>query len=547
MKKLFLFLTCFFFLISEGNAQKITLEAKNAILTGEVSISTYNGANCVYMASSGSIKFNVNMAIAGTYKLSIRAATPMGVKTQDIYVNNAYNGQVIFSANNNWFYQNAGAINFKVGFNTIEIRKSWGWMYFENITLEPALPNNYSITEELLVNANSDEKTMKVFAYLRSQYGKNIISGQTFYWDELINIAEKTPVIRAFDFQTYTVGYPYLWNNSIGGHSFGWFDNGTTKLAIDWHQSTNGKGIVSFQWHWHSPFGGNVSTNTFYSNKTSFDISNAVIPATPENIAVLRDIDSIASQLKRLQNAGVPVLWRPLHEAGGKWFWWGAKTPLNCLALYDILYDRLTNYHHLNNLIWVWSTPEIEWYPGNAKVDIIGFDSYPGDFEYSSQKSVFNQLYDMVQGKKMIAMSENGPIPDVDKCILEDAMWLYFSSWSDLVSKQNSNEHIKQVFAHQNVITINDILSTLRFNKINSTAYQILPIQTKDALHINLTGISELRGTIRIINLEGNIVKEQQVADNKNTTINISEFQKGTYIYWFSDGKEKVIFKFIKN
>lgn len=36
---------------------------------------------------------------------------------------------------------------------------------------------------------------------------------------------------------------------------------------------------------------------------------------------LIKDIDTIAVQLKKLQDNGVPVLWRPLHEAEGKWFW----------------------------------------------------------------------------------------------------------------------------------------------------------------------------------------------------------------------------------
>jgi mannan endo-1,4-beta-mannosidase len=304
---------------------------------------------------------------------------------------------------------------------------------------------------------------------------------------------------------------------------------------------------VSFQWHWHSPSGGKVSTNTFYTDQTTFDVSKAVTPATAENKAIVRDIDSIASQLKRLQNAGVPVLWRPLHEAGGKWFWWGAKSAANCLALYDILYDRLTNYHKLNNIIWVWSSPEKDWYPGNSKVDIIGYDSYPGNYVYSSQKATFNQLYDIVQGKKMVAMTENGPIPDIDKCISEDAMWLYFSSWSDLVTKQNSNEHIKQVFEHKNVITLDEVVTGTQIDhSTNSSGYIIYPNPASNVLHIDFSSVSDSHGTISIFNLEGKIVKQQSVTEKDSLSLNISQLQQGTYICRIDYGKEDFVFKFIK-
>ena len=99
----------------------------------------------------------------------------------------------------------------------------------------------------------------------------------------------------------------------------------------------------------------------------------------------------------KLKAAGVPILWRPLHEAGGKWFWWGAKGADACKKLYDIMRDRLINHHKLDNLIWVWSTPESDWYPGNEKVDIIGYDNYPGAHNYDCNTNMYNQLGTMTK------------------------------------------------------------------------------------------------------------------------------------------------------
>lgn len=36
-------------------------------------------------------------------------------------------------------------------------------------------------------------------------------------------------------------------------------------------------------------------------------------------------MDVIAHELKNFQQADIPVLWRPFHEADDNWFWWGAK------------------------------------------------------------------------------------------------------------------------------------------------------------------------------------------------------------------------------
>lgn len=61
-------------------------------------------------------------------------------------------------------------------------------------------------------------------------------------------------------------------------------------------------------------------------------------------------------QLKRLQSKRIPILFRFLHEADGGWFWWGAQGPEAAVKLYRLGYDRLTNYHKINNIIWVWNS-----------------------------------------------------------------------------------------------------------------------------------------------------------------------------------------------
>ena len=96
----------------------------------------------------------------------------------------------------------------------------------------------------------------------------------------------------------------------------------------------------------------------------------------------MRDIRAIATQLKRLKDAGVPVLWRPLHEAPGKWFWWGAHGSEVAKQLWYLIRWVCINEYNLDNLIWVWaadngSTDFPNWYPGNDFVDIVGFDNYP--------------------------------------------------------------------------------------------------------------------------------------------------------------------------
>ncbi|MEN8227105.1 MAG: glycosyl hydrolase [Bacteroidota bacterium] len=339
----------------------------------------------------------------------------------------------------------------------------------ESVTMDISSAGNiYQITPKL-VDPDATGETKAMYEFLKLQFRQRIISGQTHdYHQQLVTLTGKTPLLRVGDFQHFTEGYPYLWRD--GGHTFGKSDDGSVDQLIEWYNNTGKRGIISYQWHWHSPTGGDAGTNTFYTSLTTFDVTKAVIPGTQEYEDIITDIDDISAELKRFQDAGIPVLWRPLHEAGGGWFWWGAKGAEACKELYNIMFDRMKNHHGLHNLIWVWSTPEEDWYPGNHMVDIIGHDSYPGNYNYGNQKYAFDALFQLTGGEKLIAMTENGPIPDPNNCLQLDAPWLYFMSWSDLVTEQNTLEHIRDVYDNPNVLSV-ESNNTVTDNEWRSTLY----------------------------------------------------------------------------
>jgi hypothetical protein len=160
----------------------------------------------------------------------------------------------------------------------------------------------------------------------------------------------------------------------------------------------------------------------------------------------------------------VPVLWRPPHEAEGAWFWWGAKGPEACKWLWKLVFDRLVTYHQLDNLIWVWtstaSSGALDWYPGDDYVDIIGADIYLPAGNYGSNFIMFDNLAGLYQGKKLITLSENGPIPDPERLFVEGAAWNWFCTWSgDFIMDDNSNStaHINAVYNHEYVITLDEL------------------------------------------------------------------------------------------
>ena len=173
---------------------------------------------------------------------------------------------------------------------------------------------------------------------------------------------------------------------------------------------------------------------------------------------IVRDIDVIAEELKRLQEADVPVLFRPLHEAEGGWFWWGAQGPEPAKKLWALVYDRLTNHHELNNLIWVWNSLAEDWYPGDDTVDIVSTDVYSqGNGPMSTP---YNQLIELGQDKKMIAATEVGGAPLPNLLQAYQTHWLWFCVWADgYINNADWNplDVLKEVYESDYVLTLDEI------------------------------------------------------------------------------------------
>jgi len=305
------------------------------------------------------------------------------------------------------------------------------------------------------VTPNASPQVQSLLAYFSDIYGKKIISGQQEGWrgtndlcfelNYLTNTTGKLPALLAMDLSGYT------------GPSRGHDTNHTlARHAIDWYQTRHG--IVEFCWHWRAP----MNEPAFYTKDTTFDLARGLTEGTPENEALLRDLDKIAGELEVLRDAHVPVLWRPLHEANGRWFWWGAQGPEPLRKLWRLMFENFTAKHKLNNLIWVFSpgaeTDLADWYPGDAYVDIIGQDHYPMDGNHGTAKDIFDELTAFGRRQKLIALGENGPIPDVNGLVREKAGWLFFTTWSGpVLTEKNSPEQLREWFNNPYVLNLGDL------------------------------------------------------------------------------------------
>jgi len=304
---------------------------------------------------------------------------------------------------------------------------------------------------DLAASANARE----LMTYLVSVYRTAVLSGQQSRGDAdyMAALTGRYPAIVGFDFMDYSP------SRVAHGSS-----TDETDQAIDWWQSQGG--IVTISWHWNAPAGLLNSDEWpwwrgFYAQATTFDFARAMYDRDSiERELILRDIDAIALQLQRLADAGAPVLWRPIHEASGGWFWWGAHGPEPYLVLWRLMYDRLVNYHQLHNLIWVWNGQDVAWYPGDQYVDIVAEDIYDTERDYSPQEAAYRHALTYSSMTKLVALSETGTLPDPLRMQSSASRWSWFMLWSgSFANEQTWNEDSmkQQVYASDFVITLDEL------------------------------------------------------------------------------------------
>ncbi len=483
-------------------------EEKDTLYDGEGYISFFFEEVANATKPVGSATFTVNVPEGGLYKLSVGYYLPQGNgdKVTAIQINGAGAGELTLDA------PAAGTVRaekmitkvmLNAGSNTVKILRGWGYYGIEHIKLEPADPPvpGHEKATDVLTNPDATLEARALMNYMLNQYGRKIISGQQTFEDAewIKQQTGKSPAILSGDLMDYSPSR---------------VEKGATSSEIEkliqWHERG---GIVSLLWHWNAPKGiggddpGREWWRGFYTEFTTFDVEYALDHPDSEDYRLLiRDIDAIAVQLKRLQDHNIPVLWRPLHEAEGGWFWWGAKGPEPAKRLYRLMYDRLTNHHKLNNLIWVWNSEKKEWYPGDEVVDIVSVDIYNPAGDYHPNIAKYDNLLTLTNHKKIVALAENGPIPDPDLLRAYGADWNFFNTWTGehvRDGKTNTLEHLKKIYHHDYVLTLDelpaDLYSSLTYQAEHSeSAGMSLNRQNSHARNGSITGPEGTGGKLRI-------------------------------------------------
>lgn len=282
---------------------------------------------------------------------------------------------------------------------------------------------------QALAAAGRSPEAQALLCYLDSICGRQMLSGAmaNVNWNthEALWVYRHTgrwPAVAGFDFI-------HLMSSQPGG----WIDYSDTRPVEAWHAAG---GIVSIMWHWNVP-AKRPGAYAFYADQTDFDVRKVLDETSPEYALMLRDIDRVASFLALLRDRHIPVLWRPLHEAGGGWFWWGRDAEA-CRHLWRLMHRRFAEAG-LDNLIWVftpaagWQQPFDEgmrWYPGDGYVDIVGCDIYHEPDARACRDASFRLLRQACPDLPA-ALTECGDVALLSEQWQAGARWLFFMPWYD--------------------------------------------------------------------------------------------------------------------
>ncbi len=288
---------------------------------------------------------------------------------------------------------------------------------------------DYSVSGTLC-NSGATEETVELYKYLCEMYGESVLTAQQCSQGSNAEIYAVAAV---------TGKYPLIRLGELAGYSSG-YDTGDIELAIDYY---NDGGIIGYSWYW-------AMNGSCYLEESGFSLSNAVTThdvahmslekvtellgtggVSEECYEIIEGIDLIAEQFARLSELDIPVIFRPLPEAGNGEFWWGEDLE-SYLWLYELIYTRLTEYHMLDNIIWVWNAQDVDWYVGDEYCDIISLDIYDfslGAWDNQSHVTALTRMMGLT-GDKPIAISECNVLPSPANIKKDNAYWLFASVWS---------------------------------------------------------------------------------------------------------------------
>lgn len=263
---------------------------------------------------------------------------------------------------------------------------------------------------------------------------------------------------------------PLIWGGDVA-----WDAAKVVEMATEQYHRGH---IITLMWHAARPFDhGPVN----FKEQTQGDFTDEqwqelITEGSEMHQHWIAQVDSIAQYLKVLQDRQIPVIWRPLHEMNGEWFWWGNRPGRDGYQkVWRMLYDRMTNYHKLNNLLWVWNANAVretpgdramrldDYYPGGDCVDILATDVYHRDWRQCHHDDL-----DKLADGKLIALGELGNLPTPEQ-LAQMPKFAWFMIWTNFAEDEyNTLDQLNAIFSLPNVLTFEGTERVAQFDFVNA-------------------------------------------------------------------------------
>ena len=584
-------------------AAPTTYEAENLAGATVVEDADYSGGKYAKPADASGITFTVKVEETAVYDITTKVLIKQyDWITSKIVVNGVEAGSMLTTPRNcDSSYVIAASAKMKVGENQITVgNQAIGVDY---ITVERHPDPEFKISAAP-VTPNASESARKVYSFLRENFGKKTISGmmisdQNFnynygdmkiippggctpadsckYTDEQVSWKGQTDIA---EFYKRSGHYPAIGGFDMlfaagGHHEEGWFKGYTENNLLMTEDLWNMGGIPTYTWHWKVgedtvfytkdtyPMNGfNASgctegvkgtseSNTCFNYTKAFkgDKCAEIDETSQEYKDIVADVDIVSGYFKQLQEKGIAVVWRPLHEASGGWFWWGTASAECYVQLYRLVFKRMVEINKLNNLIWVWnintdpafgydySALNAAWYPGDDYVDIVAVDIYDPLNDHNSAANYYNKIVSDVGTNKMIALSENGAIPDIDSIAEDKAYWSYWMTWSQTWSgnflEKTPTDMWKRNLDDERIIALDNMPGWN--NVVADTSSQSAAIEPK--VSIAASKISVVGKSLSLTTVKAGLVSVDVfgVTGKKVATLYRGNLSAGSYAFSLAD------------
>lgn len=559
---------------------------------------TYSYSGGKYVQVSKAMTFTVKVDETAMYDIATQVLIHQyDWTTSVILVNGVEAGSMLTTPRTcDSVYTITASAKMKAGENTITVGNGAIGVDYVSVERHPDPVFNISSTP---VTPGATEAAYKVLDFLKDNFGTKTISGmmisdQVFNYDygnmKLLKPGECTPADSCkysdaevawtgqtdiAEFYNRSGHYPAIGGFDMlfaagGRHEEGWFKGYTENNLVMTEELWNKGGIPTFTWHWkvgedtifytqangYKNAGCTEGVTKTADNNTCFNYTLAFTDSTCKEINtssevyqnIVNDVDIVSSYFLQLQEKDIAVVWRPLHEASGGWFWWGVASAECYVQLYRLVFDRMVNTNGVKNLLWVWnintdptygydySALNGAWYPGDEYVDIVAVDIYDPLLNHNSGANYYNKIISEVGTNKLIALSENGAIPDIDSIAEDKAYWSYWMTWSQTWSgnflDKTPTDMWKKNLDDERIIALDDMpgwadydVSISPASKVRSSAVTL----SQQGRSLQLTVPS--RSNASLFSLQGKLV--QNIGTNLSAgthTVQLSKIPQGVYI-----------------